>query len=133
LIDALNEAVRKDALGDSAVWAGLFRDFNKPFNGTTGFEWLSRDADEVKKYTTDPLSGFAFTNELARDIFVGFASMRDRALEARTSNTRGPQRSLTASARVGFTNRRLQADVRQQPHLADRVELEGLPSGYQTD
>lgn len=83
LIDALNAAVQKDALGNSAVWAGLFRDFNKPFSGPTGFEWLSRDADEVKKYTTDPLSGFAFTNELARDIFVGFARMRDPALEAR--------------------------------------------------
>ena len=87
LIDALNEAVQKDPLGDSAVWAGLFRDFNKPFNGTTGFEWLSRDADEVKKYTTDPLSGFAFTNELTRDIFVGFARMRDPALEARIPKT----------------------------------------------
>ena len=37
LIDVLNEAAQKDALGDSAVWAGLFRDFNKPFSGTTGF------------------------------------------------------------------------------------------------
>ena len=87
LIDALNEAVQKDALGESAVWAGLFRDFNKPFGGPTGFEWLSRDADEVTKYTTDPLCGFAFTNELARDIFVGLARMRDRALEARIPKT----------------------------------------------
>ena len=74
-------------MGDSAVWAGLFRDLNKPFGGPTGFEWLSRDADEVTKYTTDPLCGFAFTNELARDIFVGLARMRDRALEARIPKT----------------------------------------------
>jgi alpha-beta hydrolase superfamily lysophospholipase len=87
LVDLLNDAVRKEPLGDSAVWAGLFKDFNKPFGGPTGFEWLSRDADEVQKYTTDPLCGFAFTNELARDIFVGFARMRDPALEARIPKT----------------------------------------------
>ena len=26
-----------------AIGAGLFKDFNKPFGGPTGFEWLSRD------------------------------------------------------------------------------------------
>jgi alpha-beta hydrolase superfamily lysophospholipase len=83
LIDLLNDAVRKEPLGDSAVWAGLFKDFNKPFGGPTGFEWLSRDSSEVKKYVDDPLCGFAFSNELARDIFVGFARMRDPTLEAR--------------------------------------------------
>ena len=87
LIDLLNDAVRKEPLGDSAVWAGLFKDFNKPFGGPTGFEWLSRDAAEVKKYVDDPLCGFAFTNELTRDIFVGFARMRDPALEARIPKT----------------------------------------------
>ena len=83
LIDLLNEAVRKEPLGDSAVWAGIFKDFNKPFGGPTGFEWLSRDPAEVEKYVKDPLCGFAFTNELTRDIFVGFVRMRDPALEAR--------------------------------------------------
>jgi alpha-beta hydrolase superfamily lysophospholipase len=83
LIDLLNDAVRKEPLGDSAVWAGLFKDFNNPFGGPTGFEWLSRDSSEVKKYVDDPLCGFAFSNELTRDIFVGFARMRDPALEAR--------------------------------------------------
>lgn len=83
VIDLLNDAVRKEPLGDSAVWAGLFKDFNKPFGGPTGFEWLSRDSSEVAKYVDDPLCGFAFSNELARDIFVGFARMRDPALEAR--------------------------------------------------
>jgi alpha-beta hydrolase superfamily lysophospholipase len=87
LIDMLNQAVQTDALGDSAVWSGLFKDFNKPFNGPTGFEWLSRDTAEVQKYVNDPLCGFAFSNELARDIFVGFARMRDPALEARIPKT----------------------------------------------
>ncbi len=69
------------------MWAGIFKDFNKPFGGPTGFEWLSRDAAEVKKYVDDPLCGFAFTNELTRDIFVGFVKMRDPALEARIPKT----------------------------------------------
>jgi hypothetical protein len=37
----------------------------------------------VEKYVDDPLCGFAFSNELARDIFGGFARMRDPALGAR--------------------------------------------------
>lgn len=36
---------------------------------------------------SDPLCGFAFTNELARDIFVGFVQMRSPALEARIPKT----------------------------------------------
>jgi hypothetical protein len=38
LIDLLNEAVRKELLGDSAVWAGIFKDSNKPFGGPTSNE-----------------------------------------------------------------------------------------------
>ena len=86
-IDVLNDTARKDPLADSAVWASLFKDFNKPFGGPTGFEWLSRDATEVDKYVKDPLCGFAFTNELVRDIFVGFVRMRDPTLEARIPKT----------------------------------------------
>ena len=71
----------------AAVRRGLFKDFNKPFGGPTGFEWLSRDAAEVDTYVKDPLCGFAFTNELTRDTFVGFARMRDPALEARIAKT----------------------------------------------
>lgn len=83
LLDALDAAVKADALAPSPVWAGLFADFNKPFSSSPGFQWLSRDAEEVRKYTSDPLAGFAFNNELARDIFAGYARMRDPALEAR--------------------------------------------------
>jgi len=87
-IAALDEAARRDPLGDSALWASRFRDYNQPFgNGATGFEWLSRDAAEVQRYVSDPLCGFAFTNELVRDIFVGFAQMREPAREARIPKT----------------------------------------------
>ncbi len=87
LLDALDGSVKTSPLAPSAVWAGLFTEFNKPFKGPTGFEWLSRDAEEVRKYTSDSLNGFAFSNELARDIFAGFARMRDPALEARIPKT----------------------------------------------
>jgi len=36
---------------------------------------------------SDPLCGIAFTNELTRDIFVGFVQMRGPALEARIPKT----------------------------------------------
>ena len=36
----------------------LFGDANKEFEGSTGFEWLSRDTIEVKRYMDDPFCGF---------------------------------------------------------------------------
>jgi alpha-beta hydrolase superfamily lysophospholipase len=87
LLDALDAAAKADPLGPSAFWANLFKDFNKPFSAQPGFEWLSRDPAEVAKYTADPLCGFAFSNELVRDIFVGFARFRDPAREARIPKT----------------------------------------------
>ena len=87
VIGALDEAARREPLGDSAPWASRFQDHNKPFGGPTGFEWLSRDAAEVQRYVSDPLCGFAFTNELVRDIFVGFAQMREPEREARIPTT----------------------------------------------
>lgn len=83
LMAGLDAAAKTSPLGPSEFWAGLFKDFNKPFGGQTGFEWLSRDPDEVRKYRQDPLAGFAFSNELVRDFFHGMASLRDPAREAR--------------------------------------------------
>lgn len=82
LMDTLNDAAEKAPLGDSALWAGFFADFNKPFSDEPGFQWLSRDEAEVQKYVDDPLSGFAFTNELVRDYLQGMAEVRDPAREA---------------------------------------------------
>ncbi len=82
-IEALNAAAQASPLGPSQIWSSRFADFNKPFTGKPGFEWLSRDAEEVRKYEEDPLAGFAFTNELVRDFFQGMALLRDPAREAR--------------------------------------------------
>ena len=83
LLDALEAAVKTAPLGPSEFWANLFKGFNRPFSDQPGFDWLSRDPVEVMKYVQDPQAGFAFTNELVRDIFQGFVAMRDPAREAR--------------------------------------------------
>ncbi len=50
--------------------------FNDPFDGSTGFEWLSRDQDEVQKYVDDPWSGsFAFSNGFVLDFFNAMADI----------------------------------------------------------
>ncbi|HEV2611713.1 MAG TPA: alpha/beta hydrolase [Noviherbaspirillum sp.] len=82
-IEALNAVAQASPLGPSQIWSNRFADFNKPFTGKPGFEWLSRDPEEVRKYEEDPLAGFAFTNELVRDFFQGMALLRDPAREAR--------------------------------------------------
>ena len=54
------EAWRLGPDGDSALLANLlFRQANKAFDAkdASGFEWLSRDADEVRKYVDDPFCG----------------------------------------------------------------------------
>ncbi len=86
-LDQAEQSARKEPLGDSAIWAGLFTEFNKPFTGKPGFQWLSRDPLEVAKYEADPEAGFAFSNELTRDIFVGMSAMRDPAREAQIPKT----------------------------------------------
>lgn len=77
LLDTLDARAEEAPLADSEIWAGIFTDFNKPFSDEPGFEWLSRDEAEVQKYVNDPLSGFAFSNELVRDFFQGMADLRD--------------------------------------------------------
>ena len=40
-----------------------FGDFNKPFEGRTEFDWLSRDPSEVDAYVSDPLCGFGISTQ----------------------------------------------------------------------
>ncbi|WP_220815074.1 alpha/beta hydrolase [Pseudomonas paralcaligenes] len=50
-----------------------FGSFNKAFKpNRTGFDWLSRDPQEVDKYVSDPLCGFVCTTQLWCDLMHGF-------------------------------------------------------------
>lgn len=46
-----------------------FGSYNKKFDGDTGFEWLSVNKENVKKYIADPKCGFMFTAAAFRDLF----------------------------------------------------------------
>ena len=57
----------------SEVFAQMFAGFNTPFAGpdSTGFEWLSRDPDEVAKYVADPWCGEPLSNGYVADMMSG--------------------------------------------------------------
>jgi alpha-beta hydrolase superfamily lysophospholipase len=61
----------------SMDFAMLFLDFNDPFvdtapaTGPTGFEWLSRDPDEVQRYVDDPWCGLPLSNGFVADMAAG--------------------------------------------------------------
>ncbi|HZO94926.1 MAG TPA: alpha/beta hydrolase [Candidatus Baltobacteraceae bacterium] len=61
----------------------VFADFNKPFAGETDFAWLSRDADEVRKYVGDPRCGFAVSNGFVADMARFYRDVWDPANEAK--------------------------------------------------
>ncbi len=46
-----------------------FGSYNKKFTGNTGFEWLSVNEENVKKYVADPKCGFMFSASAFRDLF----------------------------------------------------------------
>ena len=82
LVTALGEGDLADQPSEVAV--AMFGGFNAPFDGpdATGFEWLSRDAAEVKKYVDDPWCGFPVTNGYIADMLVGTAAMWQPDAEA---------------------------------------------------
>jgi alpha-beta hydrolase superfamily lysophospholipase len=75
LVRAAIETDGRDA--PSEAFAALFAGLNEPFldppppGGPTGFEWLSRDQDEVAHYVADPWCGFPFSNGLVLDMEEG--------------------------------------------------------------
>ena len=56
-----------------------FGAYNKKFNGNTGFEWLSVNEDNVRKYVADDKCGYLFTAYGYRDLFklLGSVSGKD--------------------------------------------------------
>jgi alpha-beta hydrolase superfamily lysophospholipase len=67
-------AVLRGDRAPSSLQRVMFADFNKPFAPQPGFEWLSRDADEVRAYAGDPRCGFTFSNRLLLDMLRGYAA-----------------------------------------------------------
>lgn len=49
----------------------IFGTYNKGFESKTGFEWLTRDEKEVKKYMEDPYCGFVCTSGFFYDLLDG--------------------------------------------------------------
>jgi alpha-beta hydrolase superfamily lysophospholipase len=54
----------------------LFGSANRPFDTpeATGYEWLSRDAQEVQKYVDDPGCGFVLSTQSLVDLYAGSAA-----------------------------------------------------------
>ena len=73
----------------SMTFAMLFADFNDPFtdtapeSGPTGFEWLSRDPEEVQRYVDDPWCGLPLSNGFVADLAVGMEEMWEEGAEER--------------------------------------------------
>jgi alpha-beta hydrolase superfamily lysophospholipase len=71
-VEAAAEAEGRDA--PSMDFAMLFAGFNDPFvdtapdSGPTGFEWLSRDPEEVRHYVDDPWCGQPLSNGFVADM-----------------------------------------------------------------
>lgn len=75
-IAAFDQLARSDPSSPSKMFSDRWATFNQQFTpGKPGFDWLSRDSAEVQKYLDDPLCGFPFSNELARDFTVGLRDL----------------------------------------------------------
>jgi alpha-beta hydrolase superfamily lysophospholipase len=108
---AIDHAIATEGLdAPSMVIAGMFGAFNEPFEGDTGFEWLSRDTAEVQKYVDDPWCGtFPLSNEFVRDFFNGMAEIWKPENEAKIpkslpvyviSGAQDPAGGFTETAKV---------------------------------
>lgn len=76
VIALAEQAAQADPNAPSLLASQMFATLNAPFApGKTGFEWLSRDEDEVQAYVNDPWCGFTFCNRLAADLFAGLYSL----------------------------------------------------------
>ncbi len=63
-----------------------FGAYNKPFEGRTAFDWLSKNKENVDKYVADPLCGFTFTACAFRDLFTGLDEVSQPGWAAKVPN-----------------------------------------------
>ena len=75
LVTALGEGERADQ--PSELFAAMFEGFNEAFSDvdSTGFEWLSRDQAEVKRYVEHPWSGHKLSNGFVADMLEGVTAI----------------------------------------------------------
>lgn len=94
----------------------VFGNANKPWDGpdATGFEWLSRDPEQVKAYVDDPLCGFVLRTGSLCDLFAGAREAR------RSSNIAGIPAALPVYVFSGSDD----------PVHADGANLERLLKRY---
>jgi len=80
------ERWRRGPEGDSPLLQQLvFSSSNKAWEGpeATGYEWLSRDSQQVKAYVDDPLCGFVLRPGSLTDLFAGAREARQKRNIAR--------------------------------------------------
>ncbi len=87
----------------SPLQRAMFADFNKAVCAARpGFEWLSRDDDEVRKYADDPHCGFTFSNRSMLDMLCGYVETWKPENERRLP-TALPVLLFSGAARSGRT------------------------------
>ncbi|WNE95576.1 alpha/beta hydrolase [Streptomyces luomodiensis] len=77
------EIAERGRTAPSTFTPTLFASFNDPYEFTTGFEWLSRDAAEVAAYAADERCGFAFSAGLSLDWVRGVRKINDPRHQSR--------------------------------------------------
>ncbi len=55
-----------------------FGAYNKKFEKKTGFEWLSVNEENIRKYVNDPLCGYTFTSSGFKDLFSLLKSVSEK-------------------------------------------------------
>ncbi len=126
------ERWRRGPAGDSPLLQQLvFSSSNKAWEGpeATGYEWLSRDSEQVKAYVDDPLCGFVLRPGSLADLFAGAREARQTRNIARIppdlpiyvfSGAADPVHGEEANLK-----RLLKRYRRQVPRLAYRLYPEG--------
>ncbi len=71
----------ESALLDKMIFGNANADFDGP--EATGFEWLSRDTEQVQRYVDDPLCGFVLRAGSLASLFAGAREARQPANVAR--------------------------------------------------